>query len=199
MPAVTSGMSRLQVDRVDFDDAMKVFRPRIGTRPKAGQALLAFDGRFLSIEFQGVAAVMHAVGEWHGQANFSGVVMHALVMYPPTHDPLIVAYADAHLLIAGMTIPCTWTVTSRRLVETLENPDLLGKLALERTLSRAEARSSLWRPRLGAAVKDRDRRIRLAARHLGELGVSDADIRAMIDARVGARINSASAPTIPKD
>ena len=195
---MTSGMNRLQVGRVDFVDATKVFRPRIGTRPKAGQALLAFDGRFLSIEFRGVAAVMHAAGEWHGLATFSGVVLHALAMHPPTHDPLILAYADEHLLIAGMTIPCGWTVIGRTLVETLENPDLLGILALETTLSRAEARSAPWRSRLGAAVKDRNRRIRLAARHLGELGISDADIRTMVDARVGARIDSASAPAIPK-
>ena len=184
-------MNRLQVLRAEFIDVMKVFRPRHGGKPKTEPALMAFFDGYLSIESKGAVAVMHAEGDWQGRATFSGTVLHALVMAPPTQDPLVISYAEGHLLIAGMTIPCEWSNSGPALFDEVANPDLLDLLAIALSLPRAEARSPVWRAKTGPALKERDRLIRLAARHLEKLGVSEIDIRALVDEQVQLRMKPA--------
>lgn len=169
-----------------FLAGMKVFARR-GAR--LGQALLAFEGGFLSIEAGEVAAVMRAAGEWHGRASFAPEILRALAKFPPLRDPVAIAYADSHLLIDSMSIPSYWQRTSETFIRALETPSLIDLLALERTLPRAELRGSGLGKHIRSAREKAERRIRNAAAQLAELEISEADIRALVEGRIACRMD----------
>lgn len=175
----------LQLPLVEFKRAVKVFTPKL---LKLGRALLAFDGTFLSIESGDVTAVMRASGEWHGQAMFSAEILRAVATVPPAQNPVPIAYADGHLLVSGMTIPCRWRPISQALIEDLENPSLVDLLALERTLSRIELKGSALGRRIAGAVREAGQRIARAAAQLAELEVTADEIRCLVEARIAGRI-----------
>lgn len=177
--------NRLELPLVEFKRAMKVFTPK---RLRLGPALLAFDGTWLSIESGDVTAVMRASGEWHGQAMFSAEILRAIATVPPAQNPVPIAYADGHLLVAGMTIPCQWRATSQALIEDLENPSLVDLLAMERTITRNEMKGSALGKKIVGAVREAERRIRGAAAQLAELEVTEGEIRRLVEARIRARM-----------
>lgn len=175
----------LQVPRVEFKQAMLVFTPK---RRKLGPALLAFDGTLLSIESGDVAAIMRASGEWHGRATFSAEILRAVATIPPLQNPVPIAYADGHLLIGSMIIPCQWQLTSQALIDGMENPSLLDLLVLERTLSRNEMRGSALGKRIVGAVREAERHIHRAWVQLAELEVGENEIRGLVEAKIARRL-----------
>lgn len=174
----------LQLSLAEFKRATKVFIPK---RLKLGPALLAFENGFLSIESGEVTAVMRATGEWHGRATFSPQTLRAIATVPPSQDPLTISYADGHLLIASMTIACEWHPVSERLIHNLENPSLFDLLVMERTLPRAEIKSTELGRRVTDAAKDAEKRIRKAASQLADLHVTETEILALVDSKIKAR------------
>jgi len=177
--------SLLEVSLREFKQATKVFTPK---RLKLGPALLAFDGAFLSIESGDVATVMRASGEWHGRATFSPEILRAIATVPPAQDPLPIAYADGHLLIGSMTVPCQWRLASQALIKDLENPSLMDLLALERTISRAEIKGTARGRRIVGAVQRAEWRIQKAAVHLADLEVTEAEIRSLVEAKIANHV-----------
>lgn len=126
---MTQSLSRnfLQVRQCEFKQATKILQRK---RIRLGPSLLAYEGGFLSIESGEITVVMHAEGEWHGRATFSETVLRALALVPPEQDPIFIQYADGHLLIANMTIPCQWQPLSKAFLENLTNPSLIDLLAV---------------------------------------------------------------------
>lgn len=182
----TSSLSRnfLSVPLAEFRHATKVFTRR-GTH--LGQALLAFEGGFLSIESGEATAVMRAKGEWYGRASFSPDILRALVKVPPAQDPIPVSYAEGHLLIGSMTIPCFWQQTSRDFLVNLENPSLLDLLALGRTLPRADIIGSELGKQIRNAQARAARRIRSAATLLAVFEVPESAVRELVETRIASR------------
>jgi hypothetical protein len=185
VPPHTRSRNFLQLPLVEFKRAIKVFSCK---RLVLGPALLAYEHGFLSIESGEVAAVMRAEGEWHGRATFSGEVLRAIATVPPGQDPLPIAYADGHLLIGSMTIACHWQSSSQALIDDLANPSLIDLLALSRTLPRAEMMGSERGKDIKGAVGQAEQRIRKAAAHLVDLGISEGEIRALVERKVAARL-----------
>jgi len=185
MAAQSVAHNLLQIPLAEFKRATKVFTPK---RRKLGPALLAFDGTFLSIESGDVAAVMRASGEWHGRATFSAEILRAVATVPPLQNPVPIAYADGHLLIGSMTIPCQWQLISQALIEDLENPSLMDLLALERTLPRDEMKGSALGKRIVGAVRDAEQRIHRAAAQLAELEVTENEIRGLVEAKIARHL-----------
>lgn len=175
----------LQLSLAEFKRATKVFTPK---RLKLGPALLAFENGFLSIESGEVATVMRATGEWHGRATFSPQTLRAIATVPPNQDPLTISYADGHLLIASMTIACEWHPVSESLIQNLENPSLFDLLVMERTLPRAEIKSTDLGRRVTTAAKDAEKKIRKAANQLADLHVTEAELLALVDSKIKARL-----------
>jgi hypothetical protein len=175
----------LSVPLAEFRNAAKVFARR-GTH--LGQALLAFEGGFLSIEAGEATAVMRAEGEWHGRASFSPEMLRALAKVPPAQDPIPISYADGHLLIGSMTIPCFWQRTSRDFLFNLENPGLLDLLALGRTLPRADIKGSELGKQVRNAQARAARRIRSAATLLAAFDVPESAVRSLVEARIASRL-----------
>ena len=175
----------LEIPLAEFKRATKIFTPK---RLKLGPALLAFEGGFLSIESGEVTAVMRASGEWHGRATFSPEILRAIATVPPAHNPLPISYADGHLLIGNMTIACQWHSVSQALIHDLENPSLMDLLALERELPRSEMKGSALGRRIVAAVQRAEQRIQKATAQLADLDVTEREIRALVEAKVTARL-----------
>lgn len=185
----TQSLSRnfLSVPLAEFRTATKVFARR-GTR--LGQALLAFEGGYLSIESGETTAVMRAEGEWHGRATFSPEILRALAKVPPAQDPIPFSYADGHLLIGSMTIPCFWQRTSRDFLFNLENPSLLDLLALGRTLPRADIGGSELGKQIRNAQARATRRIRSAATLLAVFDVPESAVRELVEVRIASRLEN---------
>lgn len=179
----------LQVSKAEFKMATKVFTPK---QLKLGQAMLAFESGFLSIESGDTTAVMRATGEWHGRATFSPAALRALASVPPNVDPIIIAYAENHLLIGNMTIPCRWHMLSDALIKNLESPDLMDLLVLERTIPRAELKGSPLGRRIMAAVQRAEQRIQKAATQLADLDVTEDEIRSLIENKLVSRMTPRS-------
>lgn len=190
MPEQSRSRNFLELPLAEFKRATKVFTPK---RRKLGSVLLAFEGGFLSIESGDVTAVMKASGEWHGQATFSPDVLRAIATVPPANDPLTIAYADGHLLIGNMTIVCQWRAISQALIHELENPSLMDLLALERTVSRSEIKGSALGRRIVGAVQRTEQRIQKAAAQLADLEVTEREIRALVEAKIAARLKPRNA------
>ena len=134
-------------------------------------------------------AQSHAEGDWQGRATFSPEILRALATVPPDADPIPIAYADGHILIGSMTILCQWSLPRQELAHEIENPGLVDLLALNRTLTRAEIRGSELGKHIRSAREKAERRIRNAAAQLIELEISEQEIRLLVEARIGSRLN----------
>jgi hypothetical protein len=175
----------LQVSRADFKRATKVFCRK---RLELGPVLLSFEDGFLFIESGEIRKVTRAEGEWHGRATFSPEILRALAMVPPSQDPIPISYADGHLLIGSMTVICDWSSVSETLVNDLVNPGFVDMLALARTMPRHEILGTPIGKRIRSAVEKAERRIKNAAGQLGELEVTEAEIRTLVEARIATRL-----------
>lgn len=173
--------NRLTIALAEFKSAIKLFARK---NIKLGPVLLAYEGGFLSMESGEVVAVMRATGSWNGRAFFNPAVLQALAKVPPAINPVPLAYADEHLLLASMTIPCRWESVSKALVADLANPSMLKLLALARTIPRAEIRGTELGKRISSAIQAAERRIKSAAKQLQELGVTEADIHELIERQI---------------
>jgi len=175
----------LQVPLRDFKHAMKPFTAK---RRKLGRVLLACEKGMLTIESGEASTIMRAEGEWHGRAYFSPEVLRAIALYPPATDPVVISYAEGHLMLATMTIPCDWINPARELAKAIVDPDMLDLLAMGRTMPRAELIGSELGKNIKNTQKRAKRRISNAAVQLFELGISEDDVFSLVESRIAARI-----------
>lgn len=182
----------LRVPLPDFILAIKPFRARYF---QFTEVILAFEGEFLSVESGNVKAVMRAEGNWEGRAYFSPTVLRALVMVPPSQNPIVISYADDHLLFGGMTIACEWIKNSKVVIQEVANPTIVDFLAMERTAPRSTLGSTGLGRKIRSAHEKAERRIKKAAKELGDLNIHESEIRALLESKIRARIESEEAVT----
>ncbi len=176
--------NHLEVDAAEFKFATKVFAKK---RLKMGTVLLAYENGFLSIESGEVTAVMHATGEWHGRAIFSPGIMRSLAMVPPAQNPIVITYAEDHLMLGSMKVTCLWNSVSESFIHELQNPDILDLLAME-LIPGAEMRGTSLGGKIRNARQRFERRIKNAAAQLVELEVTEAELRNLVEARIKLRL-----------
>jgi hypothetical protein len=177
----------LQIALREFKVATKPFSAK---RRYLGSVLLAYESGFLSIESGNVRAVMYAKGEWQGRAIFSPEILRALATVPPTQDPVVISYADGHLLIGGMTIKCDWQVASKATVESLVNPGIIDLLAMERTVPRLDVVGTSLGKKIRSAELKTERRIKKAAEQLSDLDITEYEIRVLVEEKIQSRLKS---------
>ena len=175
----------LYVVQPEFADALKIFKK--GGLKKGG-ALMCFEGGFLSIESGDRTAVMRAEGEWHGRATFRSQILQALAVVPPVVNPISISYADSHLLIGGMNVPCTWVLQGQSMIDSLENPSLLDLLVLEKVIPRAELGSTARGKQVVSAVRTLEGRITAASKALEDFGVTEDEVQELTDRKIRERI-----------
>lgn len=176
--------NQLAIALGEFKEAIKIFAK---ARPPLSEALLAFEGNYLSLEANDVVAVMRAQGVWSGRATFPGDVLRALARIPPAIDPVPVEYDGHRLLIGNLKIACHWQGSSDAFISSVLHPGPLDLLALERSLPRAELHGS----DLGKEARNMKslatRRINKAAELLEMFGISRADLQGLLEARIAQR------------
>lgn len=174
----------LHVPLAEFKSATKPFSAK---RRKLGQVLLAYEGGFLSIESGELTVVMRAWGDWGGRAQFAPEILRALATVPPSQNPVTISYADGHLLLGGMTVSCKWQASGAAPDGSPLGASLMELLVLDRAMPRVEATgSSHVATKVRQAKQTAARRIRTAAKHLNELGVSEDEIRILVEAKIAA-------------
>jgi hypothetical protein len=177
--------NHLQVNLAEFISAIMLLKK---VKPSKSKALLAFDGRYLSIEVGSATAAMVAQGEWHGRAIFASNLVQAMIKFHPVTDPIKISYQNNELLFAGVKIPCEWQLVSKSYIEALEDPSLLDLLAIERTVDRHELGINKLGKKLSSAIKEKERRISNAATQLAVLGITSDQIIGLVEESITDRI-----------
>lgn len=172
---------------VALDDFKLSIGPFKKKRPKLGKALLAYSGRFFSIEAGNAKIVMNAEGTWHGRATFSSEILKALAEYPPVVNPLVFTYEDGFLRIGTMKISCQWEAESAIFIKNLQQPSLIDLLAIEVTMPRVELSSTELGKKVMGARRTADRKIRDALMQLEELEITGEDIEYLIRKKIADR------------
>lgn len=181
----------MQVDLSEFKEGLKPFRSK---KPVTGKILLAFENGFLSLESNEIKTVMRATGQWEGRAQFSGEILRALAMVPPDKNPVTISYAQNRILIEGMTIACTWQ--SNRdddidfMIDVAMNPSIIDYLAMDRVGKRVNVGKPGISQKIRSAKEKMERRVKNASTQLHDLGISEDEIRALIDTKIEARIKA---------
>lgn len=176
----------LKTSLAEFKAAMTVFaKGKIADT----SALIAFDGKYLSIEIGSKAAVMVAEGEWHGRATVSAQLIRALALNSPVTNPVEIIYQDKKLSLAGIQISCGWVLSSKQSVRKLTNPTLLDLLAIEQTVERHELGKTELGKKCSAALRQKEKSVEGALKQLSVFGVREDEIRNLIDKNVDAIIS----------
>lgn len=181
--------NHLQVNLAEFTSAIYLLKK---VKPSKSKALLAYDGRYLSIEVGAATAAMVAEGEWHGKARFASNLVQAMLKFPPITDPIKISYQNNELLFAGVKIPCEWELVSKGYIKSLENPTLLDLLAIERAVDRHELGVSELGKKCKSAIKEKERRITSAANQLEVFGISADQITHLVDKSISDRIKKSN-------
>lgn len=176
--------NRLEVTRQDFATAFRPLR-RVDSR---GDALLAFEGGFLSVEAGDRAAVVHAEGEWQGRARFSANILRALAEVPPSEDPVVFEFLDDRLRIGTMVIGCKWETVSARFIRDVTKPDYLDLIAMDRTLPRSEIRGTTLARQIRTAQATLAARIAKAAKLLEVADIEEGDLWNLVEQNIRLRM-----------
>lgn len=185
--------NQLTIDLKEFNHAMKVFKvgmERKNAKKKAVllPAALSFSNGFLSIESDDKIAVMHALGEWHGKAQFSSNVVKALALVPFSGGSVVIHYRDGKLSIGSTTIDCEWELASKDMIAQATNPSLIDIFAMWRTQPADQLLAKGITQLNKLANEKLLKATASAAKKLDEFEVSQDDLLALIEAKVKARI-----------
>jgi hypothetical protein len=176
----------LTLSLAEFKSAMSVFaKAKISDK----SALIAYDGKYLSIEIGSKTAVMVAEGEWHGRATVSAQLIRALALNLPVTDPVEIIYQEKKITLAGIQISCDWVLASKQSVRKLTNLTLLDLLAIERTVERHELGKTELGRKCSAALRQKEKSVEGALKQLSIFGVSEDEIRNLIDKNVASIIS----------
>lgn len=190
--------NELRVPLREFKRAMGRFReygrikpPRKSRRRQQSspEALIAFNGGFLSFEAGELVAAVHAEGEWHGRGSISARMLGILALAPPGEDPVPIIYSDGRLQISTVSMRCAWEQDGAQLVRRVEDPGPLDLLAMDRTVSRAEVHGTDLGKRITAAKRRVGGAITRASKLLADLEITKSELLEMVEARIRARLH----------
>jgi hypothetical protein len=103
-------------------------------------------------------------------------------------NPIPISYADNHLLIGGMSIRCDWVLQGQSMIRKLENPSLLDLVVLERYTPRAELKATERGKKITAAIWLLANRVTRASKELEDFGVSEDELRELVNRKISERI-----------
>lgn len=176
----------LCLDFVDVIEGLKKFKIPRKLRPSE-KAILAFDGRFCSIEALNVVIVAKATGTWPGIARFSAAAIAALATVPPGRVPFVVRITENQLRLGPVNVGCEWQPASQTLMELPAVPDWIEALSLKYRASRAQILSGKLTKEIAQAEHKLEILIRKVGKSLAPLNVTERDIRTLIENKLSER------------
>jgi hypothetical protein len=174
----------LTVDRRELVNGLRRFiRKEVWPSQKA---VIGFDGRFFSIKASNRAIVAHAEGTWPGLAYVRSNAIIALALAPPDAEPLRICCDGKRITFGTYAIFCAWQPISSTLLSLPATPDWVE--ALSRGYRSSSARNRTCEPTQGKiTTKSEQQLARLVAqavKALYELGITEQDIRSLLDKRL---------------
>ncbi len=181
MPTMTDAVLRVDQTSLvkELHHVAKLCKPL-----KGEEAILSHDGACLHIELGGMTVTVAAEGDWPGQCRVLGNFIVTIAKIPPTDDPVEFRIKDGLLNIGSSSFRCAWQSAWSAQIDLPMNASLIDLLAMRHRHTNEEIMQS----GLMIAVKDaevrRDRLITKAVKHLGGMGITESDIRRMIDEKI---------------
>ena len=184
--------NRIEVSLKEFIHSIAAFKPSFPRKnakkpPNLPPAMLSFQGEFLTIEFDDKLVNMHAEGEWHGKAEFSGTFLQAIVLEPIGADPVVIEYDGDKLTIGSAKTVCRWTPFSHSLLKKVSNPTAIDTIAMWRTLPadivHVEGIDEKYKATHERMLKETEK----AAKLLTQFEITQQDIIDLIEIKVEAR------------
>lgn len=153
-------------------------------RRRMPEAVLTLDVDRLIVHVGGAEFAVPATGHWSGEARIAVPGLRALAAVPPKQDPIGIRVAAGKLWFGNYGLSCRWQAPGLAVVEVPINRDFVSILRLaERHPPDVLEQSGLARL-VADAERKKQRRIAAAARHLAPLGVSLADVAALVATRL---------------
>lgn len=177
--------AELTVNRDEFVAALKSVARFGRANPKA-QAVLTFDGAAFAIEVPGVSAAAAATGQWRGQARVSAHFLVAQAEMPQDTDPFRIRIENGRLYVNTSSIEAVWEEAADDHIWLPMNAPLKMVLSVAYHHTPDAITKSGLTDMVDAAKKERDKRLGKAAEALSEFGVTRAELRAIVDAKMRA-------------
>lgn len=178
---------RLSVDRQHVLQGLKLRKKAVRRVHRSDRAILSFDGSYLAVEANEATFAAHAIGVWPGNAIVSATLVDALAAAPPGADPIIVTCDGTHLQFGPLKVACKWQPVSAIVLERPRQPEWIEALALKYTLPRARINAEGRGSEVRAAERKLATLVRRVARSLAPIGVSVADVEALVERRLAER------------
>ena len=144
------------------------------------QAATSFHDGAGKLEIGSTSVRFYANGVWPGEARFSASLIYALRHYPPRGDVAITC--DGRSLVIGSSkVAATWHSCTPTDAIIPDDADWVSTLVLAATEDglRRDFGSSVHK-----AERELARRIARAAAHLAPLGITQSDVRALVEVRM---------------
>lgn len=181
----TASTTRLAVAKDDFIQELKRLAKVLGRRRNAADALLRYEEGQLRISIGGAEVGMTAQGQWQGEARVSAAWLRAFAKVPPPQDPVVIQVEGSRMRIGGSSIACQWQVPGAATVEIPLNLDLRERIRLAFSHPHAELEKSGLAPMVVEARAELEKRIAAAAQQLAPCGVTETDIRLLVEGKMG--------------
>jgi hypothetical protein len=172
----------LSVDLKEFVALLK----RISlTRKRASSesATLTFRKGFAELQIGAMTLVFHATGNWGGEARFPSTMMVALKKVPPSGDPVTITFDKGQIAIGSFKMSADWSRAMPNRVVIPDDAEWTDLLLAARELKDGSAWTPKLRQRILNAQGELAKRIGRAAVELAPLGITQSDLRALIEVR----------------
>lgn len=173
----------LAVPRAPFVLELRRLIQVIGRR-RAPEAILSFDVNRLLVHVGGAEFSVPASGHWSGEARVAVPGLRALARVPPRFDPVEIRFARGQLRIENFSMACRWQLPGTAILEVPVDRSLATTLRLMQQHGPDDLEQSGLARLVAEAVREKQRRIAAAARQLAPLGVSPADVAALVATRL---------------
>ena len=151
------------------------------------KAVLAFDGRYLSIEALDKVLVAGADGIWPGIAYVTAGVVVAFASAPPAGDSVMLSCDGERVRLGSLTVGCKWQPVSHTLMRIDAVPDWIEALSLKYRAHRSEMVSGKHRAAISEAETKLTKLIGQVAKKLAPVGITEDDLRRLVEQRLVER------------
>ncbi len=176
-------MPSLNVTQADLIKAFKAVG-KYFKKKTCDDVFFSFNDNKLNIRSPEICVTIPAIGDWSGQAIVSARFIKAFVLEPPVSDPVNIKIIDSSMVIETLSVPCIWN--SIPCVGIVLPPFSESKVVLSVSYNYTpeEIRKSGLTEIVSLVEKKRDLCISKAHEHLEIFGVSQNDIRQLIDEKI---------------
>ena len=181
-PLDSGSLARLEMDGGDLVNAVKPI-VRASAKSAAGEVVLSFEAKMLTIEAAGLDTSVSATGIWNGACttNKNALRLFATV---PRQTIIISVTGDDRLHIGATSLPARWRPGPKPQIDLPLEPDLRALLRLRIEHSDEDLLGAGLLERVERAERDRDRLVKNAAHWLKQLGDFEAEIATLVARRI---------------